>query len=72
LRGGAYRGGSPQRYDCGPLSRPRFPKTAQCHRVYKLLRLDVRARPDWPLEIMGIFAEVAGEAEIGLPSCKLS
>ncbi len=29
------------------------------HRVYKLLRLDVRFRPDWPLEISGIFAEVA-------------
>ncbi len=28
------------------------------HRVYKLLRLDVRFRPDWPLEISGIFAEV--------------
>jgi DNA repair exonuclease SbcCD ATPase subunit len=36
------------------------------HRVYKLLRLDVRFRPDWPLEISGIFAEVAEEAEAGL------
>ena len=36
------------------------------HRVYKLIRLDVRFRPDWPLEISGIFAEVAEEAETGL------
>jgi hypothetical protein len=36
------------------------------HRVYKLLRRDVRFRPDWPLEISGIFAEVAEEAETGL------
>ena len=35
-------------------------------RVYKLLRLDVRFRPDWPLEISGIFAEVAEEGETGL------
>ena len=42
------------------------------HRVYKLLRLNARARPDWPLEITGIFAEVAEEAEMGLSSCKLS
>ena len=41
-------------------------------RVYKPPRLDAQARPDWPLEIMGISAEVAGEAETGLPSCKLS
>ncbi len=33
------------------------------HRMYKLLRLDVRFRPDWPLEISGIFAEVAEEEE---------
>jgi len=33
------------------------------HRVYKLLRLGVRSRPDWPPEIPGIFAEVAGEGE---------
>lgn len=33
------------------------------HRVYKLLRLDVRFRPEWPLEISGIFARVAEEAE---------
>ena len=33
------------------------------HRVYKLLRLDVRFRPEWPLEISGIFAQVAEEAE---------
>ena len=36
------------------------------HRVYKLIRLDVRFRPDRPLEISGIFAEVAEEAETGL------
>ena len=36
------------------------------HRAYKLLRLDVRFRPDWPLEISGIFAEVAEEGETGL------
>ncbi len=36
------------------------------HRVYKLLRLDVRFRPDWPLEISGVFAEVAEEGEISL------
>ncbi len=36
------------------------------HRIYKLLRLGVRFRPDWPLEISGIFAEVAEEAEAGL------
>jgi len=36
------------------------------HRVYELLRLDVRFRPDWPLEISGIFAEVAEEGEAGL------
>ena len=29
------------------------------HRIYKLLRLGVRFRPDWPLEITGVFAEVA-------------
>ncbi len=33
------------------------------YRVYKLLRLDVRFRADWPLEISGIFAQVAEEAE---------
>ena len=35
------------------------------HRIYKLLRLGVRYRPDWPLEITGVFAQVAEEAEIG-------
>ncbi len=34
--------------------------------MYKLLRLDVRFRRDWPLEISGIFAELAEEAETGL------
>ena len=35
------------------------------HRIYKLLRLGVRFRPDWPLEITGIFAQVGEEAETG-------
>ncbi|MDQ3590195.1 MAG: hypothetical protein M3392_08145 [Actinomycetota bacterium] len=35
------------------------------HRIYKLLRLGVRFRPDWPLEITGIFAQVEEEAETG-------
>jgi site-specific DNA recombinase len=42
------------------------------HRIYKLLRLGVRFRPDWPLEITGVFAEVVEEAEIGSSKCKLS
>jgi site-specific DNA recombinase len=42
------------------------------HRIYKLLRLSVRFRPDWPLEISGIFAEVAEEAEGDLSFCKRS
>ena len=42
------------------------------HRIYKLLRLNVHARPNWPLEITGVFAEVAEEAEMSLSSCKLS
>jgi site-specific DNA recombinase len=42
------------------------------HRIYKLLQLDVRFRPGWPLEISGIFAEVAEEAEGDLSFCKLS
>jgi len=33
------------------------------HRIYKLLRLGVRFRPDWPLEITGVIAQVAEEAE---------
>ena len=33
------------------------------HRVYKLLRLDVRFRPEWPLAASGIFAQVAEETE---------
>ncbi len=35
------------------------------HRIYKLLRLGVRFRPDWPLRITGIFAQVGEEAERG-------
>ena len=27
------------------------------YRIYKLLRLGVRFRPDWPLEITGVFAD---------------
>ncbi len=42
------------------------------HRIYMLLRLGVRFRPDWPLEISGVFAEVAEEAENDLSYCKLS
>ena len=42
------------------------------YRIYKLLRLGVRFRPDWPLEITGVFAEVREEAESVLSSCKLS
>jgi site-specific DNA recombinase len=42
------------------------------HRIYKLLRLGVRFRPDWPLEITGVFAQVAEEAEIGSSDSKPS
>jgi hypothetical protein len=42
------------------------------HRIYKLLRLDVRFRPDWPLEITGVFAEVGEQAESDLSLCKPS
>ena len=42
------------------------------HHIYKLLRLDVRFRPDWPLEITGVFAQVAEEAEKGSSNSKLS
>jgi hypothetical protein len=42
------------------------------HRIYKPLRLGVRFRPDWPLEITGIFAEVEEEAEAGSSQCKPS
>jgi ribosomal 50S subunit-associated protein YjgA (DUF615 family) len=42
------------------------------HRIYKLLRLGVRFRPEWPLEITGIFSEVGEEAECDLSSCKPS
>ncbi len=33
------------------------------HRIYKLLRLGVRFRPDWPLEITGIFGGERGSRE---------
>jgi hypothetical protein len=42
------------------------------HLIYKLLRLSVRYRPDWPLEIAGIFTQVAEEAETGSSDSKLS
>src|SRR5215203_5789505 len=42
------------------------------YRIYKLLRLGVRFRPDWPLEITGVFAEVGEEAETGLSYSKPS
>ena len=42
------------------------------HCIYKLLRLGVRFRPDWPLEITGVFSEVGEEAEIGSSKCKLT
>ena len=42
------------------------------HRIYKLLRLGVRFRPDWPLEITGVFAQAAEEAEAGSSDRKLS
>jgi hypothetical protein len=42
------------------------------HRTYKLLRLGVRFRPDWPLEITGVFAQVAEEAEMGSSDSKFS
>jgi hypothetical protein len=42
------------------------------HRIYKLLRLGVRSRPDWPLGIAGVFAQVADEAETGSSDSKLS
>jgi len=41
-------------------------------RIYKQLRLGVRYRPDWPLEITGVFAQVAKEAETGSSYSKLS
>ena len=42
------------------------------YRIYKLLRLGVRFRADWPLEITGVFAQVAEEAERGSSDSKLS
>jgi DNA repair exonuclease SbcCD ATPase subunit len=42
------------------------------HRVYQLLRLNVYVRPDWPLEIQGVFANTVDEAEAALSSCKPS
>jgi hypothetical protein len=42
------------------------------HRIYKLLQLGVRFRPDWPLEITGVFAQVEEEAETDSSNRKLS
>ena len=43
------------------------------YRIYKLLRLGVRFRPDWPLEITGVFSEVGEELESSdLSPCKLT
>ncbi len=42
------------------------------HRIYELLQLGVRLRPDWPLEITGVFAQVAEEAEMGSSDSKPS
>jgi hypothetical protein len=42
------------------------------YRIYKLLRLGIRFRLDWPLEITGIFEEVGEDAEVGSSKCKPS
>ncbi len=42
------------------------------HRIYKLLRLGVSFRPDWPSEIAGVFAEVGEAAEKGSSNSKPS
>jgi hypothetical protein len=42
------------------------------HRIYKLLRLGVRFRPDSPLEITGVFAQVEGVGERGSSNRKQS
>jgi hypothetical protein len=43
------------------------------YQIYKLLRLGVRFRPDWPLEITGVFSEVGEELESSdLSPCKLT
>jgi hypothetical protein len=42
------------------------------HRIYKLLRLGVRFRPDWFLEITGVFAQVEEEAGTGSSDRKSS
>ena len=45
----------------------------ECYRIYKLLRIGVRFRPDWPLEITGIFSEIGEELESSdLSPCKLT
>ena len=45
---------------------------AEPPQIYTLLRLGVRFRPDWPLEITGLFAQVADEAETGSSDSKPS
>jgi hypothetical protein len=42
------------------------------YRIYKLLRLGVRFRLDWPLEITGIFEKVGEDAEASSSKCKPS
>src|SRR5215207_2758111 len=42
------------------------------HRIYKLLRLGVHFRPEWPLEITGVFAQVGEETEMGSWDSKLT
>ena len=43
------------------------------YRIHKLLRLGVHFRPDWHLEITGVFSEVGDEAASSdLSPCKLA
>ena len=44
----------------------------QRYQIYKLLCLGVRFRSDWPLEITGVFMDLAEEEESGLSYRKLS
>ncbi len=39
------------------------PTLEERHRLYKLLRLNVYSRPDEPLVINGVFAEIEAEVE---------
>jgi hypothetical protein len=47
-------------------------KPEERHRIYKLLWLGVRFRPDWPLEITGVFEQVAEVGETGSSDSKPS